>query len=374
MEERLARTIAAIKESGADWGLFTSPDGVAYALGHVLNIEAGPSPFAGGPSLGIVGVNGETALLVTNLEAETTSWAETIHTYTGFSFQEPTDIFENYLVEAKVLFQRLKVGGRIAVERHALPASIAGLLDGHDLLSVEPAFCRQRSIKTKAEIALLREAALTASAGQKAFLAATSAGMSELEVFAAIRLAMEKRSGERLPVTGDLISGRERTSRFMGWPNNRTIRIGDPIICDLAPRVAGYWGDSCASAMVGTPSKDFVKLYSAARAALDLAIDTVRPGLIIGELDQSLQSMIHRSGYSYAHHSGHSIGTSVHEWPRIVGYEREVLKQDMVITVEPTAFDPQVGGVRLEHMLHVTATGCEVLTDFEHRPEIQSSR
>lgn len=373
MEERLAKTIAAIKESGADWGIFTSPEGVAYALGHVCAIEAGPSPFAGGPSLAIVGANGETGLLVTNLEAQTRSWADLVVTYTGFSFQEPTDIFANYVSQAKALLQRLEVGGKIAVEQHALPASILSilsLLEGSAIVPVEPAFRRHRAIKTQMEIGLLREAALTASEGQQAFLSATRAGMSELDLFAVIRLAMETRAGERLPVTGDLISGRARTSQFMGWPGNRIIETGDPLICDLAPRVAGYWGDSCASAMVGQPSPGFGKLFAAARSALDLAIETVRPGLGIDVLDQSLQAAITRHGYSYAHHSGHSIGTGVHEWPRLVTYERETLKEDMVIMVEPTALDPDIGGVRLEHMLRVTATGCEVLTDFEHRSEI----
>lgn len=370
MDERLAKTIAAIRESGADWGLFTTPDGVAYALGHISGIEAGPSPFAGGPSLGIVGVNGETGLLVTNLEAGTGSWADLVVTYTGFSFKEPTDIFANYVSEARGLLQRLKVGGKIAVEHHALPASILPLLEGNAIVPVEPAFRRQRAIKTRTEIGLLREAALTASEGQKAFLSTTRAGMSELDVFAAVRLAMETRAGERLPVTGDMISGRGRTSQFMGWPGKRILEKGDPLICDLAPRVAGYWGDSCASAMIGQPSSGFEKLFSAARTALDLAIETIRPGLGIDTLDQSLQASITRHGYSYAHHSGHSIGTSVHEWPRLVAYEREILREDMVIMVEPTALDPDIGGVRLEYMLRVTATGCEVLTDFEHRPGI----
>ncbi|MCM0752741.1 hypothetical protein DEA98_21370 [Brucella pseudogrignonensis] len=45
MDERLARTIDAIKASGADWGIFTSPDGIAYASGHIVSIEAGPSPL-----------------------------------------------------------------------------------------------------------------------------------------------------------------------------------------------------------------------------------------------------------------------------------------------------------------------------------------
>jgi Xaa-Pro aminopeptidase len=121
--------------------------------------------------------------------------------------------------------------------------------------------------------------------------------------------------------------------------------------------------------MIEQPSEGFRKLFSAARSALGLAMETIRPGLVIAELDATLQSVITRQGYSYAHHSGHSIGTGVHEWPRIVGYERETLKEDMVIMVEPTALDPDVGGVRLEFMLHVTATGCDILTDFEHRPD-----
>ncbi|MGH7005749.1 MAG: M24 family metallopeptidase, partial [Alphaproteobacteria bacterium] len=58
-----------------------------------------------------------------------------------------------------------------------------------------------------------------------------------------------------------------------------------------------------------------------------------------------------------------------HEWPRLVAYERETLKPGMVVMVEPTGLDADIGGVRLEWMLHVTPTGCDVLTDFEHRPQ-----
>jgi Xaa-Pro aminopeptidase len=371
MDERLAKTIAAIKVTGADWGILTSPDAVAYALGHVSAIEAGPSPFAGGPAIGMVGINGETGLVVTNLEAGTQSWAEAIVTYAGFSFEEPTDIYENYIAAAKGLIHRLGLSGKIAIERHSMPASLLPLLQADTLVSIEPALRRQRSIKTPAEIVLLRQAALTAAAGQKAFVSATRSGMTELEVFSAIRLAMETHGGERLPVTGDLISGRERTSQFMGWPGNRVIQDGDPLICDLAPRVAGYWGDSCASAMAGPASAAFMKLFEAGHTALATAIEMVRPGLGFDVLDRKLQAIITGYGYRYAHHSGHSIGTGVHEWPRIVSYERETLQEDMVIMVEPTALDPEVGGVRLEHMLRVTATGCELLTDFEHRPDLE---
>ncbi|MNE73767.1 putative peptidase [compost metagenome] len=119
--------------------------------------------------------------------------------------------------------------------------------------------------------------------------------------------------------------------------------------------------------MLGKTTNEFEKQFKAVKSALDLAIEIIRPGLGIGELDQKLQAHIAAHGYGYAHHSGHSIGTSVHEWPRLVSYETERFRKDMVVMVEPTAFDPDTGGVRLEFMLHVTENGCEVLTDFEHQ-------
>ena len=68
MDERLEKTVAALGEAGADWAVLTSPDAVAYATGHVVPIEAGPSPFAGGPTTALVGWDGSTALVAANVE------------------------------------------------------------------------------------------------------------------------------------------------------------------------------------------------------------------------------------------------------------------------------------------------------------------
>lgn len=370
MDERLARTIAALAETGADWGILTSPDAVAYATGHVTAIEAGPSPFSGGPAVAIIGRDGTCGLVVTNLERETPGWADPVATYEGFSWKAPTDIFANYLAAVAGLIDRLDVAGIVAVEQPSLPASLLPMLDGMRLVPVGDALSRQRMTKTADEIAALREAALTASAGQRAFLVSARAGQTELQLFTDIRLAMETRAGERLPVTGDLISGKARSSAFMGWPGNRVLARGDPLICDLAPRVRGYWGDSCASAMLGQASDGYLRQFASVKSALDMAAGIIRPGLVIADLDRRLQEHIARAGYGYAHHSGHSIGTSVHEWPRITGYETQALAKDMVMMVEPTAFDPDIGGVRLEFMFRVTGSGCEILTDFDHQPTI----
>jgi Xaa-Pro aminopeptidase len=65
-------------------------------------------------------------------------------------------------------------------------------------------------------------------------------------------------------------------------------------------------------------------------------------------------------------HTGHGIGTGVHEWPRLVPDQEVVLREGMVLMVEPGAYDTAIGGVRLEWMYLVTATGNEVLSGFPH--------
>lgn len=63
--------------------------------------------------------------------------------------------------------------------------------------------------------------------------------------------------------------------------------------------------------------------------------------------------------------SGHSIETSVHEWPRSIPREHSTLQPDMVVLVEPGGYHPDVRGVRLQKMFLITETGHEVLSPFE---------
>mgnify|MGYP001097374287 CR=1 FL=1 len=371
MDERLQKTISAIREIGADWAVLTSPDAVAYATGHVVPVEAGPSPFAGGPTTAIIGTDGTTAIVAANVEGASAkaSRANAVELYEGFTFETGPDLVANYGGCLNALRARLGVSGRIAIEEASFPHVAAELFKAPRYVSITGALNRARAIKTAEELQAMRQAARTAAAGQKAFMQNARAGISELDLFAEIRAAMENFAGERLPVTGDFLSGVSRTAGFTGWPIARRLEDGDPLMSDLAPRVAGYWGDSCASAMLGHASRPYLRLFEAAKSALTLAGEIMRPGLAIAELDRRLREHVARSGYAYPHHSGHSLGTSVHEWPRIVPYEAASLAPGMVLMIEPGAYDPEIGGVRTEWMFEITDGGCRVLTEFEHVPE-----
>lgn len=372
MDERLQRAAAAVKAAGSDWGVLTNFGSICYASGHVVPVEAGISPFAGGPTTAFVGANGVCGLVAANVEvaAARASWADETVIYEGFTFDHEADIVANYARSVTAIKARLGVGGVLAIEPEGFSAKLGDLLGASRIVDVTPTLRRARATKTPTEMQLMRRSAQAAAVGQETFYKATRAGRTELDVFAEIRAAIENFAGERAPIAGDFLSGRDRTAAFTGWPISRSIQRGDPLMSDLAPRVSGYWGDSCASSVLGTPDDAYLRLFNAAKGALDCAIEIMRPGLVIADLDAELRRRVGAAGYAYPHHSGHSLGTEVHEWPRLVPYERTTLETGMFIMVEPGAYDPEIGGVRTEWMIEITANGCRPVAPFELRPGI----
>jgi Xaa-Pro aminopeptidase len=354
-----------MKEEKFDFLLVNKPGSVAYTTGHTVSIETGPSAFCGGPTTAIIARTGECAVVCANVEASNQdSWARTF-AYEDVGYEKPANFHDNFQSALREEIATLDVGGRVGVESTGYP--VDPVIPAAAIIDIEAKLNLLRAVKCEAEKPLLERAAEAARVGQYAFYRYLKPGRCELEVFSDIRREMEMFAGQRIAMAGDFVSGRARTSRVGGWPSDRRIEAGDPVICDLSPRVGRYWGDSCASMMAGDATPEFRKLFNAAKTALDHAVSIMKPGLRISDLDAQLREIVRREGFHYPHHSGHSIGTAVPEWPRIVPFETTALQEGMFMMVEPGAYDSDIGGVRCEWTIEIVSDGCRVVAPFEHR-------
>ena len=90
--------------------------------------------------------------------------------------------------------------------------------------------------------------------------------------------------------------------------------------------------------------------------------------LSVEKFAERVRDYIKEKGYGdyFGHGLGHSVGIEIHENPRFSVAEEEIIKEGMVITVEPGIYLPNFGGVRIEDLIVVTKDGVKNLT---HSPK-----
>jgi Xaa-Pro aminopeptidase len=117
-------------------------------------------------------------------------------------------------------------------------------------------------------------------------------------------------------------------------------------------------------ASIGAPSKKVQKMYDAVLKAQLAAIAKVRAGVTASEVDMAARDSLKKEKLDkyFDHATGHGIGLQVHEGPRISLTSRDILKEGMVITIEPGVYLRGFGGFRVEDMVLVKKGGCEILT------------
>jgi Xaa-Pro dipeptidase len=359
-QQQRDRAHAVLRAQQIEYALFASGPSVTWLTGFATQISQQPHPFAGAPAL-VWYAAGEWSLIVFDGTAELAA-ADSglpVISYQGYTIDEPINPHRHLLEVIRNLSKGIK---HIGIEEHVLPLYLRSALPNNvDIRPIDGILNSLRMVKTSDELVKLRASFALNAVGHEAARAAIKPGMSELDVWAAIESAIVKEAGTRVPLGNDCTIGRR--AHQGGWPQNERILPGDSFVLDLSTRLYGYWSDSCATYYAGTPSRRQVALHETIAEALDLAISLVRPGAIACEIDRQVREFVAKAGYPvYGHHTGHGVGTSQHEEPRIVPYNTIALEPNMIVMVEPGVYFPGDTGIRLEHALLVTNTGAEILT------------
>lgn len=226
-----------------------------------------------------------------------------------------------------------------------------------------------RMVKSPQELALMQQAARIAERGMEVAIQAIRPGATENEVAAEAIYAMRKAgaSGTAVPI---FVNSGVRSLWLHGTATAKVIEWGDLVVVCLVPVFRGYCVDLTRTAIVGEPTAAQRRLFDTYLAAQQAAIEAVRPGVPISELDRAAEAVVKDAGFGehYVKGMGHGIGLRFEETPAPTIHPKHAsleLKEGMTITAgHPVLAVPGIGGVRLEDTGLVTAVGWQGITDY----------
>lgn len=339
-------------ERGLDLVLLFDRDNVRYFTGFRLNRVVS--------SILAVGQDGSVAYVVARLDlkrAERDCWIENIT-----SFPEDTP---DYL---SVLKPTLNDSPRVGVETDVLTVRQAEDLkklagERLELVDVRGATQELRAIKSQEEIAHIRQAARIADEVMEQIRKEIQPGAIEAQLVGKIEHLIRQVTPEGASFEPFMMSGED------AWLPRRVVSArplqqGELVLLDMGALYEGYCSDLTRTFAVGAVSDAQRRLFQVAWDAHQAAVAAIRPGVTAGEVDAAARQVIEAEGWAeyFPHLTGHGVGLSIHEPPIVDKEVNTVLQPGMVTTVEPGIYLPGVGAARVEDMVLITSSGCEVLT------------
>lgn len=228
--------------------------------------------------------------------------------------------------------------------------------------SASPLVERARMVKDANEIRLIRAAVKLGATLFRIACAHIKPGVPEVEVAAAMEFEARRQGAEGMSF-GTILASGPRSAVVHGRASAARIPRHGFVVCDFGVILAGYCSDRTRTVHVGQPTKQERQLYDAVAEAQQSAIAAVRPGVTAAEVDEAARAVLrrHKLVRYFTHSTGHGLGLEIHEAPRLAAGQAQKLEAGMVITVEPGAYVPGKWGVRIEDVVVVTDSGCEVL-------------
>ena len=353
----------------------------ALAITHLPNI-AYLSGFTG--SAGVLVVGPASLVLITDGRYRTAveELSASGAVPSGLELRNAPGAFEPEIADAAALTGAPQLG----IEAAYLPVgewtrfrrALASRTSGIELVATEGIVESRRVVKDDWEAEVLREAASRLSAVGAGVLNDVREGLREVDVAQAIEAGL-RRMGFDKPAFDTIVASGPNSALPHARAGERRLATGDLVVIDFGGMFHGYAVDMTRTVAVGDPGGEARRVYEAVREAQAAAIDRVVPGVTPEAVDAAARDVLetHGLGPRFVHGTGHGLGLEVHEAPRVAasGTGRSApaeglrsvpaaarIEPGMVFTIEPGAYLPGFGGVRIEDDVLVTAGGRDVLT------------
>lgn len=291
----------------------------------------------------------------------------------GFEITVISDPMHKHIADCLSSLAPLSVGYETRSITDFMLRNIRELSDDSVTFSPCPDFGEKiRMVKDEGEIAFLKRAAKCADDAFSALCKKLSRGMTERQAAALLEYEMVSRGSE-----GAAFPTIAASDLRGAMPHAEAEDIEIPDNClltfDFGARFGGYRSDITRTVHIGNPKKELCDLWDMVFEVQQKCVKAVRPGISCRELDAMSRRLFEDMGMEkyFTHSLGHGIGLAVHESPTLSRRSNEVLKENMLVTVEPGLYIEGLGGVRIEDSVIVTREGCEVITHSPHRIDIK---
>ncbi len=236
-------------------------------------------------------------------------------------------------------------------------------LKGVDLRSLTGMVEGLRICKDDFEINLICEAVRFADEGFRKVLPLIKPGVREREIALQLEYDMRQSGADGVAFKIVVASG-IRSAMPHGLASSKILQHGDLVTIDFGAVYCGYHSDITRTVVLGGADIKQQEIYNTVLEAQMTAINAIKAGVKASDIDLAARNTINNRGYGacFGHSTGHGLGLSVHEDPRLSLKDETILENGMVVTVEPGIYLPAWGGVRIEDTVVVEKNGCRVLS------------
>jgi Xaa-Pro aminopeptidase len=222
-----------------------------------------------------------------------------------------------------------------------------------------------REIKDILEIEKIRKACDLTDKGFEYILQFLKPGVTEMEMKNKLENYVRNASGDiSFP---SIVAFGKNSAIPHHLSSDYKLQISDIVLLDFGAKIDGYCSDMTRTVFLKKPPKKIEEMYMAVRKAQALSLDYIKTHnnkkFKTREVHNLANKYLESMDFPYIPHSiGHGVGLQVHEAPWISPYSEDELTQNMIATIEPGIYIPQLGGIRIEDTVLLTKEGAQPLT------------
>ncbi|HHG6447036.1 TPA: M24 family metallopeptidase [Staphylococcus pseudintermedius] len=348
---KIEQLVQTLKEQQADAMWVSNPINIFYLTGY--KSEPHERLFAL-----LVRADGQQILFCPQLEEEEVKTSP----FTG-------DII-GYLDTENPFDKHRETYGTLLIEENHLTVqryhALKNAFSVHTFEAADPIIRALRNVKTADEIDTLRQAAKLADKCMEIGVAFLKEGVTEREVVNHIENEIKKYGVNEMSFDTMVLFG-DHAAAPHGTPGDRQLKNNEYVLFDLGVIYNHYCSDITRTVAFGQPDDKAQAIYDIVLKAEQTAIQHIKPGVTISELDDIARGIITEAGYGeyFPHRLGHGLGLEAHEYQDISSTNQNSLEAGMVLTIEPGIYVPNVAGVRIEDDILVTEDGYESLSGYK---------